>query len=198
METLYYGITIQLLQCFVQLQNSDIQLLKHINVYRIAELDGLFRTITNSAAFIAYCLPVCLLIIGLFKNNAPLKGNALYMLASVLFAQIITGILKYTINRPRPFQTYSFIQKVAEASSPTFPSGHTTDAFAVAIALCLIYRKWSLIVPVYVWAFAVAYSRMDLGVHYPSDVIAAIIVSFFSALVLYHFYMKSIIIKSLH
>jgi undecaprenyl-diphosphatase len=76
------------------------------------------------------------------------------------------------VNKPRPFITYDFIQKITSGGSPSFPSGHTTDAFVTAAVLSLAFRKWYVIVPVYLWALLVAYSRMDLGVHYPSDVLA--------------------------
>jgi len=54
-------------------------------------------------------------------------------------------------------------------SSQTLPSGHTSSAFTTAISLSLAYPKWYIIVPTYTWAGTVAFSRMDLGVHYPSD-----------------------------
>jgi undecaprenyl-diphosphatase len=91
-------------------------------------------------------------------------------------AGIITTFLKYSIHRPRPFITYHYLEKVTSGGSPSFPSGHTTDAFSIATAVSLAYPKWYVIVPAYAWAGAVGYSRMDLGVHYPSDVLVAAII----------------------
>ena len=79
--------------------------------------------------------------------------------------------LKFAINRKRPFVTYPDIEKIASAGSKSFPSGHTSDAFATATSLSLAFPKWYVITPSFVWACAVGYSRMDLGVHYPSDVL---------------------------
>ncbi len=190
METLFHNINLRLLECFINLQSWDIELLRYINLSRLTVLDRFFIIITNTAAFIAYGFPLCLLIIGLLKNMQMLKRNALYILSSVVVAQIFTETLKYTVDRKRPFLTHSFIIRVTEAQTPSFPSGHTTDAFAMVIALCLIYRRWYIIIPAYLWACAVGYSRMDLGVHYPSDIIGAILVALMTGVVLRMFYNK--------
>lgn len=166
-------------------QNWDINLLKAINLNRNAKLDGTFRGITNSAAPIAFGVPTLILAIGLIKKDSTLKRNGLYIGASILTSAAISSILKYSVNKPRPFETYPFIQKMAEGGSSSFPSGHTTDAFALATAVSLAYPKWYVIAPAYLWAGTVGYSRMDLGVHYPSDVLAGAIIGAGSSLLCY-------------
>ncbi|MBI4945043.1 MAG: phosphatase PAP2 family protein [Bacteroidetes bacterium] len=103
------------------------------------------------------------------------------MAAGSLTASIITTGMKYSFNRVRPFETYSFIIKKSDAGSPSFPSGHTSSAFATAALLALAYPKWYIIAPSFLWASAVGYSRMELGVHYPSDVLVGAIVGTGSA-----------------
>lgn len=65
------------------------------------------------------------------------------------------------------------------------PSGHTSTAFATATSLSLAYPKWYVVAPSFVWAGAIGYSRMHLGVHYPSDVLAGAIVGSGSAYLTY-------------
>lgn len=166
-------------------QNADIDLLKDINLNRNKELDGVFRGITNSAAPLAYAVPILLLGYGLMKKDTLTKQNALYIGATVLSSEIISTILKYSIARPRPFVTYPFLEKVTSGGSPSFPSGHTSDAFALATSVSIAYPKWYVIIPSYAWAGAVGYSRMDLGVHYPSDVLAGAIIGAGSAYLCY-------------
>lgn len=67
--------------------------------------------------------------------------------------------------------------------------------FALATSLSLSYPKWYIIVPSYAWAGSVGYSRMDLGVHYPSDVLAGAVIGAGSAWLTYYIN-KKLIIKS--
>ena len=164
-----------LIQANIYCQNWDIDLLKHINLERNRSLDGTFRLIANSAAPVSFVTPALMFGAGLIKHDSLLVRNSLYIGTSVVATVIIANIAKYTIKRPRPFETYPIIEKEAEGGSPSFPSGHTSEAFALATSLSLTYPKWYIIAPSFVWAGAVGYSRMDLGVHYPSDVLAGAI-----------------------
>lgn len=164
---------------FVQLnsysQNADIDLLKEINLNRNRSLDGTFRIVTGSAAPLSFGTPVIMCGIGLLYHDSLTIRNSLYVASSVAATVILANITKYIVNRPRPFVTWPFIEKESSGGSPSFPSGHTSEAFALATSLSLTYPKWYIIGPTFLWAGAVGYSRMDLGVHYPSDVLAGAI-----------------------
>jgi membrane-associated phospholipid phosphatase len=156
-------------------QNLDIDLLKHINVDRNRSLDGSFKVITNSAAPVSIATPVILCGIGLINHDSTTIRNSLTIGSSIAVTVILTTIAKYTFNRPRPFETYPFIEKESGGGSPSLPSGHTSEAFALATSVSLNYSKWYIIAPSFLWAGAVGYSRMDLGVHFPSDILAGAI-----------------------
>jgi membrane-associated phospholipid phosphatase len=170
---------------FILSQNADIGMLRAINIGRNENLDPSFRVVTNSATPMAIGVPVILFSTSLIMKDTLGINKSLYIGASVLSAAIITSILKYTIDRPRPFVTYPDIEKATHAGSPSFPSGHTSDAFSLATSLSIAYPKWYVIVPSYAWAVTVAYSRMHLGVHYPSDVLAGALVGAGSAYLCY-------------
>lgn len=172
----------------ISAQNADIEILKQINLNRNKALDPFFRGITHTAGPIAFSVPLILLGLAFYKKSKPLKQKSVYLLLAVITAVLITTSLKYTINRPRPFETYSFIEKVTSGGSPSFPSGHTTDAFVIATALSLAFPGWLVVAPSFLWAFAIAYSRMGLGVHYPVDVLVGIMIGSGSAL--FWFYLR--------
>jgi membrane-associated phospholipid phosphatase len=169
-------VLFSLIQLNTYSQNADIDLLKQINLYRNRSLDGSFRLITNSAAPISFGTPVIMCGLGLLKHDSVLFRNSIYVAASVAVTVIIANIAKYSINRPRPFEIYPFIEKESAGGSPSFPSGHTSEAFALATSVSLTYPKWYVVAPSFLWAGAVGYSRMDLGVHYPSDVLAGAVI----------------------
>ena len=152
-------------------QNIDINILREINLNRNRSLDGTFKAISNSAVPISVGMPVGMLGIAILKGDSALARNAMVIGASVVSSAIMTKVIKSSVNRSRPFTTYPDIEKLTGGGSPSFPSGHTSGAFSLATSLSLEYPKWYVIVPSYAWASAVAYSRMDLGVHYPSDIL---------------------------
>jgi membrane-associated phospholipid phosphatase len=165
--------------CFAQ--NADIDLLRRINLGRNTSLDPACKFLSNSDAVFCIGVPMVLAGTGYFTHDSIAFRKALVIGSTIATASVVTNILKYTINRKRPFEIYPDIQKESAGGSPSFPSGHTSSAFSLATSLSLNYPKWYIIVPSYTWAGAVGYSRMHLGVHYPSDVLAGALIGSGSA-----------------
>ena len=168
-------VYILVLSSAVFAQNFDIDLLRKINLERNTALDPTFKLITNSVGPLGIGTPLIVTSIGLVQHDQTLKNKGYYIGATLLSSALISTTLKYSIDRDRPFVTYPDIQKLSAAGSPSFPSGHTSEAFATATSLSMAFPKWYVIAPAYVWASAAAYSRMHLGVHYPTDVLAGAI-----------------------
>ena len=166
-------------------QNADINQLREINLNRNKSLDPTFQFITNTASPVTIATPIVIYSVGLIKKDSTLKSKGMYIGQTVLVSALITTVLKCAINRERPFITYPYLEKVTSGGSPSFPSGHTSEAFATATSLSIAFPKWYVIAPSYVWASAVGYSRMDLGVHFPSDVLAGAITGAGSAYLTY-------------
>jgi len=116
--------------------------------------------------------PLTMGVVGLIKHDKTLLRNAGVIAAATVINGLATISMKTIINRSRPFETYPDIMKKSSGGSSSFPSGHTSSAFATATSLSLLYPKWYVIAPSFAWASTVGYSRMHLGVHYPSDVLA--------------------------
>jgi membrane-associated phospholipid phosphatase len=157
-------------------QNIDIRLLRAINSPETLRSDKFFQFASNSDIFVVTGIPAGMAITGLATHDQKLVRNGLVGLGAFAVNSAITTALKYTINRDRPFITYPDIVRKSHAGSPSFPSGHTSTAFAMATSLSLAYPEWYIIVPSFAYAGTVAYSRMHLGVHYPSDVAAGAVI----------------------
>ena len=157
-------------------QNLDIRILRSINSPEVLPADKFFQFVSNSESYLVVLIPAGMGATGLIKHDDKLLRNAIVAIGATVVNSSITVALKYTINRERPFVTYPDIKQKSRAGSPSFPSGHTSSAFALATSLSLSYPKWYIIVPSYLYAGAIAYSRMDLGVHYPSDVLAGAVI----------------------
>lgn len=156
----------------VNAQNADINLLDKINSSASTNGVKTFGFITDTEPYIAIGTPLTVLSIGLIKKDKETKWKGLEIASSSIATSLITTGLKLGISRDRPFVTYpDLITPYTKAGSHSFPSGHTSSAFATATSLSLCYPKWYVIVPAYAYAGTIAYSRMYLGVHYPSDVL---------------------------
>ncbi|CAH0335410.1 hypothetical protein FVB9288_01051 [Flavobacterium sp. CECT 9288] len=162
-------------------QNVDIKLLRNLHIDRNQNLDSSFEVVTNSAVPVSITAPVLIYSIGLIKKDSTLKHKAIFIGEAFLVNAFITKALKVAVNRARPFDTYSDIDPVVSSTGKSFPSGHTSIAFSTATSLSMAYPEWYVIVPSFLWASSVGYSRMHLGVHYPSDVAAGALIGAGSA-----------------
>lgn len=144
-------------------------------------LEGLEQTRTPTETKVALFLakannyvnagvPAGLLVAGLIRNDVPMKKNALYTLSSTALSYLLDYALKQLVKRPRPFLTDLKLNPVYRPGEYSFPSGHSSSVFGMATSLSRAYPKWYVIAPSYLWAATMGYSRMYLGVHYPSDV----------------------------
>lgn len=161
-------------------QNADINLLKKINPQN--PNSGFMRGLSGSVYPVSLATPVTLLATGLIKKDKQLQYKGWEAVGSLAINTVVTLGLKYTINRQRPYDKYpGEVFPYSIETDPSFPSGHTSTAFATATTLSLEFKKWYVVVPAYAWAAGVGYSRMYLGEHYPTDVLAGAVVGAGSA-----------------
>src|SRR2546423_355391 len=95
---------------------------------------------------------------------------------------LVAHFLASAIDRARPFVTHPSAHLfISHAKDPGFPSDHATGAFAIGFALVLRHRIAGIIA--LVLALLLAFGRVAVGVHYPSDVLAGAVLGLAAALV---------------
>ncbi len=114
------------------------------------------------------------------------KRASVGALASAAVAMLANQAISHVWDRPRPFVTHAATTHLLSAPSPdpSFPSDHAAAAFAIAFAVLFCSRRAGA--GFLVVATLIALTRIALGLHYPSDVIAGAIVGWASATLVVH------------
>jgi len=149
--------------------------------------DCFWEAYTNSITYVTVGTPLVMGTVGVLKKDEVLKRQFVGMAGGLALNGFITVAMKYGIARPRPFAVHSdLIYKKTHAGSSSFPSGHTSSAFQWATSCVLAKPNWYVAVPAYMYACGMAYSRMHLGVHYPTDILGGAVVGSASAFASYY------------
>lgn len=155
-----------------RVDSFDVHVLRSIALTRTPQQTKAQRILSDANNYVNIAVPAGLLAGGIIDRNKDMRQNALYVASSTATTALLNWGLKMLVKRPRPFRAFAGFEAVYPARGHSFPSGHTSASFSTALALSRAYPKWYVIGPSMLWAGAVGYSRMYLGVHNPSDVAA--------------------------
>ncbi|MFH0990236.1 MAG: phosphatase PAP2 family protein [bacterium] len=135
--------------------------------------DFLMPLLTDLNKFLLVRILVALILLLLLVKGGNLGRSAVLMLiVTIIFSdQFNSTVLKHLIERLRPCHELPDVHLLVSCGSGlSFPSSHAVNNFAGAILLSFFYPKARL--GLFSFASLVAFSRVYVGVHYPSDVIA--------------------------
>lgn len=164
----------------------ELQLLHMLQGLHEEWLDAvmIFVTTLGNGGFIWIVLSVVLIVIPRTRKCG--LGMLLAMAITFLLGNLI---LKNIIARPRPFAVdTSVMLLIPKPSEYSFPSGHTSSSFAAACTLYAYYRKPG--VAALLVAGMIAFSRMYLFVHYPTDILGGMLIGGLIALLVFRYTKK--------
>ena len=161
------------------IQDLDYRILDFIQeTFRSNVMDKIMKFFTflgdNGLVWIIICI-----ILLIFRKT---RKVGFIGLLSLLFSLLINDqILKNLVARDRPFVSRPEIILLIEAPSGySFPSGHTSSSFGVAFVFSRFFKK-RITIPTFILASIIAFSRLYLFVHFPTDVLAGLLVGFIDA-----------------
>lgn len=170
------------------LYELDVNILLFIQEHlRFDLLTPILKFLTTLGDHGMLWIGVALLLV-LVKRTRPIGATAGASLA--INALLVNVFLKNIVARTRPYEVIDGLTRlVGEQSDFSFPSGHTSSAFSVAVVMFMLMPK-KYGVPALIVATLIAYSRLYVGVHYPSDVIGGLIVGILAAVICVAIYKK--------
>lgn len=168
----------------------DFQILYLINNIHNNILDKIMITLTNlgDAGIIWIIIAIILLFI---KKTR--KCGILMIISMILGLIIGNGILKNLIQRQRPcWIDTNILLLIPNPTDFSFPSGHTLASFEASIMILLHSKKWGI--PAIILSILIAFSRMYLFVHFPTDILGGAILGTTISILVY--YVSEKIIKA--
>lgn len=117
------------------------------------------------------CLWIVLALVFLVVGKTR-KVGATSALALIITYLTVNVVIKNAVGRIRPYEVIDgLINLVDKQKGFSFPSGHSAHSFAVSVVILVMMPK-KLGVPMLIISILMAFSRLYIGVHYPTDVIA--------------------------
>jgi membrane-associated phospholipid phosphatase len=152
------------------MQEVDEKTLQAIHAYSSPFLDALVTACTQLGGSVVISLVV--IAVGWFLWMRGRYRTIVFLVASVGGAGLVGVVLKAVFQRDRP----DLWQRVLEEANYSFPSGHAMGSLALALGLMVVFWptrwRWLVVVLGGVYVATIGLSRLYLGVHYPSDIVA--------------------------
>ena len=153
------------------IQSADLSILAWIQTHLVSPFcNEFFKLVTHFGDIGIFWILIAVIML-FFKKT---RKTGLMMGAALVLGVIFgNGILKNLFQRVRPFDLENALVQIPIIAKPgdwSFPSGHTLASFEAATVLMIRDKRFGI--PALILAVLVAFSRLYLYVHFPSDVIA--------------------------
>lgn len=163
---------------FVQTDYHVFQMINHLAVAD-AVLNPLMSFLSQDGEYLFF---LAIIVYWFIRTNSN-RRMVVEGLTAACVALGINGIIGLLLYRDRPFVHHHVVQLIQHAANASFPSDHATGAFVIAASIW-IWRKrdgWIWLV----LAAGIAFSRIWTGVHYPTDVLAGMLIGLMSAFIIH-------------
>lgn len=178
------------------ISEADRDLLTTINFDGPTGYDFFWAMYTDKWTWIPFMLVVvyCLLRPGNWRHRLLMVGSV--ALLFVLSDFVVSSFIKNIICRPRPSHDPAVMNLLSyvndyRGGAYGFPSNHASNGFAAATFLALLMRNRWVTLSAFLWAIGSCYSRMYLGVHYPSDILCGAMLGIVFAIIIFFLYKKA-------
>jgi membrane-associated phospholipid phosphatase len=150
------------------------------------EIDQLFSKITHLGKSEWILIPLGIYVIYYYRKSV-IAYKTLYIWLCVAISGILVQPFKVAIGRARPSKfelegVFSFKPFAFNSGYYSMPSGHATTALALSVALAILFPKYK--VPLIIVGLFIAFTRIIVGAHYMSDIVAGGLIGTFTAIII--------------
>lgn len=151
-------------------------------ILSLQTLDGpyiriFFQALSKISSLVAICTALAMLAVGWQKRKPLWMIKALFIGCCLITAGLLSYGTKVCVGKQRPFHIMHAIHKWGDGGGYSFPSGHTTEAVTLALAVGIVgATSWQTGLAI-CWALLVMLSRMFLGVHDPVDILGGMLIA---------------------
>lgn len=147
------------------------------------------QLVSDSINYFSLGIPAIALALGLTFKRKMWVRHALIIMLGIALGGLISATIKRTIREPRPYEVDNRIAQLSVGGSNSFPSGHTVEATAAAVGFSvLLFRTPLSVILSASWALLIMYSRIVLGVHNFTDILAGVTIGCIGLLVVYNLF----------
>lgn len=178
------------------INQGDRSLLTAINFDGPTGYDFFWAMYSDKWTWIPFMLVVvyCLLRPGNWRHRLLMVGSV--ALLFVLSDFVVSSFIKNVVCRPRPSHDPAVMDLLSyvngyRGGAYGFPSNHASNGFAAATFLALLLRNRWVTLSAFLWAVGSCYSRMYLGVHYPTDILCGAMLGIVFAIIIFFLYKKA-------
>lgn len=181
---------------FSKIQDMDMQVLSLFNGSDNIMLDQMVQIFTSGLTWI----PLYVMLFFVVMRNNETMGQIALVVGSaifcVLFADgLVDGIIKQLAERWRPSNdpTFKYMVQVVDdirLKGYSFCSAHAANTMSLAVFFSLLIRSKMLTITLVIWSLINCWTRLYLGVHYPSDILCGMIIGIIVGILVYLLYYK--------
>lgn len=181
---------------FSKIQDMDMQVLSLFNGSDNIMLDQMVQILTSGLTWI----PLYVMLFFVVMRNNETMGQIALVVGSaifcVLFADgLVDGIIKQLAERWRPSNdpTFKYMVQVVDdirLKGYSFCSAHAANTMSLAVFFSLLIRSKMLTITLVIWSLINCWTRLYLGVHYPSDILCGMIIGIIVGILVYLLYYK--------
>lgn len=181
---------------FSKIQDMDMQVLSLFNGSDNIMLDQMVQILTSGLTWIPLYVMLFFVVI---RNNETMGQIALVVgsaIFCVLFADgLVDGIIKQLAERWRPSNdpTFKYMVQVVDdirLKGYSFCSAHAANTMSLAVFFSLLIRSKLLTTTLVTWSLINCWTRLYLGVHYPSDILCGMMIGIIVGILVYLLYYK--------